>query len=165
MRYNSDGKCNTPAGSGPKNISGWRQSVVGRPSRDAITSLFPNREKFQDAHEALQGSKLCAGDFAQTVREMRRGDLGYFDPPYVGTYDDYTPEGFSDADQFQLAEMLREQSRRGVTVMISNSDTELVRRWYYWADEIIPTKESRTINSDTKGRVKAPCVLIVARGK
>lgn len=156
-RVNKANKFNAP-------YAEWRPSILGRSSRDAITSLFPNREKFQDAADAIQGTIVMSGDFGRVILRARHGDLVYCDPPYDGTYDGYTPGGFSNNDQKRLALYLEAAHKRGATIMVSNSDTERVRGLYQWADEIVMTEESRTINSDTKGRIKAQCVLIVAKG-
>ncbi len=163
MRFNAAGKCNTPAGSAAKAIS-YRRSIVERVSRDAITSLFPNREIYQDAANALAGASLTAGGFDVQLLFAGAGgrpDIVYLDPPYHRAKYGYGA-GFEDKQQEQLAVLSESLVRDcGVTVICSNSDTPEVRKWWSWAN-IEQTQESRVINSATdKRKEKAPCVLIV----
>lgn len=154
-RVNKAGEFNVPYAKDPR-----RKSMIERSERDAITSLFPNKEKIIRAGESLAGAQIYSGDFARVMRLAASGDVVYCDPPYDGTYDSYTAGGFSEDDQRRLAAQCRMALARGAHVMISNSDTELIRYLYSGAT-IVATKESRTINSDTKGRQKVPCVLVV----
>ena len=42
----------------------------------------------------------------------------------------YTPNGFGDNDQVQLADVFRKLSDRGCFVLLSNSDTPFIRELY-----------------------------------
>jgi DNA adenine methylase len=159
-RVNAKGGFNVPAGDKSK---GWRESVVERKGRDAIGSIFPNKEKWHDVSEALKGSTIYCGDFEAVVNLSGDGDVIYADPPYDGTYNSYTTQGFSADDQARLASALVRAWRRGAAVFASNADTELVRDLYGWA-EILDSTEQRTINADTGGRVPAKCVFIGSPG-
>ena len=75
----------------------------------------------------------------------------YFDPPYHETFTGYTPNGFTEADQVRLALLFDEITQRGHHVVLSNSDTPLIRA-LYGAHEIEVVKAGRAINSDGKGR-------------
>lgn len=159
-RVNKAGKFNVPYGKDK-----YRESVIKRKSRDAIGSLFPHKGKIEAVSRALATTNIFCGDFADVIVLAKAGDVVYCDPPYDGTYDSYTAMGFAEADQERLAEMLYYANQRGATVMVSNADTELVRYLYgEWA-EILPTTERRSINADTGGRGRVPCVLIAAEGK
>ncbi len=79
--------------------------------------------------------KIVCGDYKETLKEAKEGDFVYLDPPYApvsGTsrFTKYTGKGFSLKDQEELAEVFRELDRRGCYVMLSNSDTEFVRKLY-----------------------------------
>lgn len=78
---------------------------------------------------------LC-GDFEDAVCDAQPGDVVYFDPPY--DYDDdgaegfvrYTANQFSRDDLKRLAELCHKLVERGCYVIISNNDTEYVRKCF-----------------------------------
>jgi len=79
--------------------------------------------------------ELVCTDFANLRGYPRRGDAVYFDPPYVplsktSSFAAYTRIGFTLDDQARLAETFTGLARRGVDVVLSNSDTPLARRIY-----------------------------------
>ncbi|MCU0681259.1 MAG: Dam family site-specific DNA-(adenine-N6)-methyltransferase [Polyangiaceae bacterium] len=84
---------------------------------------------------ALAGAELVVSDFAEVAAEARRGDLAYFDPPYVplsatASFTSYTSKGFSPADQERLRDQARALAARGVTALISNSSAPAVHELY-----------------------------------
>lgn len=109
---------------------------------------------------------IQAADFAVVAERAEANDVVYFDPPYVpvsptSDFTSYTSKGFKLADQERLARLFKTLAKRGVKVMASNSDTELVRQLY--ADfDICEIQARRNINS--KGAKRGPVgeVLIVA---
>ena len=59
----------------------------------------------------------------------------YFDPPYVpvsasSSFTSYTKDGFGSLEQILLRDHSRSLKKKGVFVMLSNADHELVRNWY-----------------------------------
>ncbi|QVV62314.1 DNA adenine methylase, partial [Leclercia sp. Colony189] len=54
----------------------------------------------------------------------------YCDPPYDGTFSGYHTAGFSDDDQYDLASILERRASEGHPVIVSNSDTRLIRSLY-----------------------------------
>lgn len=121
---------------------------------------LPGMEQILAVSTALAGAKVHCGDALELIEDAGDNDIIYADPPYHGTFSDYTALGFDDADQTALAQELRNAHRRGAEVYAHNADTELVRRLYGWA-EIIPLGERRSINSKRGERGKVPCVLVV----
>lgn len=176
-RLNGDGDFNVPFGKRatkkPKNQPAegtlslmyteepYRESVVTRESRDDIGSLFPHKGKLEAVARALATSTITCGDFEPVVDQACEGDFILADPPYDGAGEMYTSAGFDAGDQRRLAGALKRAVDRGAAVMMTNSDTPLIRELYAWA-EVRATSESRTINSDVKGRQRAACVLALA---
>lgn len=79
--------------------------------------------------------QILQGDFANAVAEAIDGDLVYFDPPYIplsetSSFTSYTHEGFSYEDQVRLRNTVRDLTRRGVNVILSNSSSPLVEDLY-----------------------------------
>lgn len=101
------------------------------------------------ASTALSAAVLTSADFGDITPQA--GDVVYCDPPYDGCYDKYTADGFTADDQERLADAVHAWADNDVFVMVSNSDTPLVRRLY--ADcYVTRVPGSRRVNSDTSGR-------------
>lgn len=114
-RVNQSGALNSPFGD-------------GRPVRIDLDNL-------RGAAAVLRRADLLSGDFRETVADARRGDVVYFDPPYVPASDTanftgYTAGGFGTEEQCWLARLARQLTERGVHVLVSNSDTALTREIY-----------------------------------
>lgn len=153
-RVNRKGAHNVPYGD-----AGYRPSVVGRKSRDAIGSLFPHKGKLEALGAALRGAVLLCQDFAYTVAQAPDGALIYADPPYHGVYDSYTAEGFSEADHIRLATALWHAHARGCKIVLHNSKTELIQYLYGDWLEVLPIDEKRPIAADPSKRERAKCVI------
>ena len=120
---------------------------------------MPTLEQILEVSRALSHSEIFSGDFERLVREAREGDVLYVDPPYHGTFGDYTALGFSDADHERLAAALFEARKRGAVFLLHNSDTEFVRSLYDWAN-VIEIDERRNVNSKGDGREAVGCVVV-----
>jgi hypothetical protein len=96
----------------------------------------------------------------------RRGDLIYLDPPYdpvskTASFTSYTSQPFGQLEQARLARLFGKLSASGARVVLSNSDTPLIRNLYRdFRVEQVWT--NRTINSNTRKRGKVAEVLISA---
>ena len=94
-----------------------------------------DEENLRAVARVLRGVKLDVRPFAEVLDHARRGDLVYFDPPYVplsatASFTGYLPGGFGPDDQRRLAEVFGKLGRRGVRVMLSNADAREVRTLY-----------------------------------
>jgi DNA adenine methylase len=160
-RVNKKGVYNVPYGD-----AGYRASVVNRRSRDAITSLFPHKGKFEALSDALSGASILHTDFQNTISYAAHGGeraLIYVDPPYHGVYDSYTAEGFSEEDQERLAEELYYAHKRGADIIFHNANTDLIQYLYKDWLEVIPVDEKRPIAADPSSRQAAPCIVATTR--
>ena len=85
------------------------------------------------------------------------GDLVYFDPPYVpvsetASFTAYTQGGFDLSDQERLRDVAAALKDKGVSVLLSNSDTPPVRSLYrrgFTSGQVMMT---RAINSKATAR-------------
>lgn len=112
----------------------------------------------------LRQANIIVGDFEKTVASAKRGDFVYFDPPYVpvsefSDFTRYTLVPFTKADQVRLRDVALALKQRGVFVLLSNSDTTLVREWYS-KFEISEVRASRAVNCKADGRGKVTELLI-----
>jgi DNA adenine methylase len=118
--------------------------------------LICDEEAILGASLALQQVQLKVNSFEKTVQQARSGDFVYFDPPYVpltstSSFTSYTAVNFGEQKQAALAETVRSLNSRGCLVLVSNSDTKLVRELY--RGFVIETVRcSRSINSIGTGR-------------
>lgn len=93
-------------------------------------------EELQTAIEHLQNAKIVCASFEETVKTAKKGDVVYFDPPYLpveGTekaFTEYAKSGFELDKQKLIVEIGEEYSKRGITVVVSNHSSELSRELY-----------------------------------
>lgn len=81
------------------------------------------------AEKAVRATFICAS-YDETLAMLQAGDVVYCDPPYDGTFSGYHTAGFSDDDQYNLASILVRRSSEGHPIIVSNSDTHLIRSFY-----------------------------------
>ncbi len=113
----------------------------------------------------LQMATLRCGPWQATVADAAKGDLIYFDPPYVpvsatSSFTAYAAGGFTDDHQAELAAAVRDLVRRGVHVRVSNSDCKRVRQLYKGL-RIVKVKVARSINADAARRGAVGEVIVV----
>ena len=95
-------------------------------------NLF-SEENLIACSKRLQGASIKHVGFEKAAMRARRGDLVYFDPPYIpltptSSFSAYSKEGFGEEQHRQLADVIAELTKRGVYVLFSNSDTPLTRQ-------------------------------------
>jgi len=124
-----------------------------------------DRENLLSVHEALRGVDLGVRHFRETVNRARAGDFVYIDPPYhplssTAHFTSYTDASFGEEDQRELGRIFDALTRRGCRVMLSNSDTPLVRE-IYGEHRRFPVLARRSINSkgDRRGKIRELVVL------
>lgn len=96
---------------------------------------YYNRETLMSASRALEAAEVRHLDFEEALLAAVSGDFVYLDPPYVpetrwGDFRRYTAGQFDDRDHRRLATLMWDAARRGVLVMMTNSDTPSVRTIY-----------------------------------
>ena len=111
-------------------------------------------------------SKILEGDAVLDVGAAKAGDLVYFDPPYVplnptSNFTSYTSVGFGLKEQERLAKLFKKLSDRGVKVVLSNSDTPVVRDLYA-GFTIHEVQARRAVNS--KGSSRGPVGEVIVVG-
>ncbi|KEQ56817.1 Modification methylase MjaIII protein [Marine Group I thaumarchaeote SCGC AAA799-N04] len=140
-RVNSKGKFNVP---------------LGRYTNPNIV----NEENLRSVSAILQSSKVSikCRDFEAVLRDAKRGDLVYFDPPYqpvsdTANFTSYTNKDFTDKDLERLADLCNKLDSKGCKVLLSNSDSKQVTDMFSaksWKTDKI--QANRSINSNSKKR-------------
>jgi DNA adenine methylase len=114
-RVNSRGLFNVPMGS-------YRQPRIF------------DEDNLRAVSAVLQDVTIRVAHFSECL-QTPSGGFVYFDPPYVplsstSNFTSYTKEPFGEQQQQELAAVAQELDSKGVRFLLSNSDTELVRRLY-----------------------------------
>jgi DNA adenine methylase len=100
----------------------------------------------------LENVHLSIQDFRDTLNQTRAGDFVYLDPPYfpvssTANFTAYAKEDFGAEEQRELAALYADASKRGVRLMLSNSDTDFIRKLYQ-GFQIHTVQARRMINCD-----------------
>ena len=102
--------------------------------------------------------KMLSTDFENAVKDAKKGDFVYFDPPYdsdTGTFNSYTEEGFGKKQQRRLARVFKELDEKGVYVMLSNHNTTLINELYKdYNIHVIEAKRNINANGKKRGKVE-----------
>ena len=134
------------------NKSGQFNVPIGRYNAPSIY----DPDNIMACHQALQKTRIEYRDF-ETIR-TEAGDFVYCDPPYhpianTASFTKYTSEDFSEGDQIRLRDFALRLHGAGVHVMISNSDTPLVRHLYsHPAFRLSTVQAPRLVNSKASKR-------------
>ena len=139
-RVNSKGKFNVP---------------MGRYTNPNIV----NKENLQATSKALQSEKIkiSCRDFGSIIKDVKRGDFVYFDPPYqpvsdTANFTSYTHRDFTEDDLERLADLANQLNSKGCNVMLSNSNSKTVKKLFSTGWKIKEIKANRAINSNSQKR-------------
>lgn len=144
-RVNSKGKFNVP---------------IGSSKHPAILM----EEDLKEISALLQNVKIKSMPFEEVTNYAKAGNFIYLDPPYYPlkkgkSFTTYTKEAFLEKEQEKLSEVFKELDKKGCKVMLSNSDTDFIKRLYegYNIDTV---QAARMINSDATKRGKISELVI-----
>lgn len=124
-----------------------------------------NKEKLEAISRLLQKTKITAVPFEQAVKNAKLGDFVYFDPPYhpispTSSFTGYNENSFNVDDQIRLRDVFADLTKRGVKVMLSNSNSDFIKSIYSNYKQI-PVKANRMINARASGRGKITELVII----
>jgi DNA adenine methylase len=114
--------------------------------------------------ERLQGSLITHGNFTEAVKNAKKGDFVYFDPPYIPlsateSFSSYAKEGFNISHHELLAKTISQLNNRQVSILLSNSDTKATREIFKENLTLRRILMSRTISS--QGNTRKPVYEIL----
>ena len=115
--------------------------------------------------------KILHQDYKKTVKNARKGDFIYFDPPYAplsptSSFTSYTKDGFGEKEQIELRDLFWKLHKKGCYVMLSNSNSDFINEIYGELTKkdkkikIHKIRANRMINSKASGRGKIKEVLV-----
>ena len=140
-RENKKGKFNVPFGAyaNPKIVDAENLRAVSRYLKSADIDI------------------QCRS-FEYVLEESNEGDFVYFDPPYAPSSDtanfvQYSKGGFGLDDQKRLAEVVHELTNKGVKVMLSNSNMEIVHQLYgRYTIQIVHATRAVSCKGESRGK-------------
>lgn len=123
-----------------------------------------DKENLQGASDALRGVEIGSRDFGTSLREVRKGDLVFADPPYTVSHGEngfilYNEKIFSWEDQERLSRHLRSVDKKGARFLLTNADHPSIRMLYrrFQTHRI---ERSSIIAADPKGRRRVSELVI-----
>jgi DNA adenine methylase len=124
-------------------------------------------EQIMETHELLKNVKILCGDFSYVLDEAEEEDVCYMDPPYhpsseTANFTDYFSDGFKKEEQERLRDLCVSLDRKGVTFVLSNSNTEMIRELYQACTgfKAIPLDTMRMISRKVSSRDSGQDLLI-----
>ena len=118
-----------------------------------------DQDGIRAASASLQNAEILHQDFGRAA--PHNDDFVYCDPPHDRTYAGYTTKRFDADQQRRLRDVCVQWHQEGALVMISNSDTDLIRSLY--ADppfQIESVSAPRYISASGKGRGRVTELII-----
>lgn len=114
-------------------------------------------ENLRACSKRLKDCTITNTSFEKAVAKARKGDLVYFDPPYIplsasASFAAYAKEGFNLSHQELLAKTIENLSTKGVYVLLSNSDTPMTRKIFRRTLTLRKVLMSRSISSSGSTR-------------
>ena len=147
-RVNSKGKFNVP---------------LGRYTNPNIV----NKENLQAVSKILQSEKIkiSCRDFSSIIKDAKKEDFVYFDPPYqpvsdTANFTSYTHRDFTEDDLERLADLANQLNSKGCNVMLSNSNSKTVKKLFSSGWRIREIKANRAINSNSQKRTGHKEIII-----
>jgi len=124
-------------------------------------------DNLRKVSESLKEVSITNQDYKEVIKNAKKGDYIYFDPPYdplnkTSSFTSYTKEAFLDKQQTELRDTYIKLHKKGCFVMLSNSDTPFINELYgnITGVKISKVKAGRAINSVGSKRGKITEVLV-----
>lgn len=112
----------------------------------------------------LRGAKIAKRDFLSQLDSAQTGDLVYLDPPYLplsssSSFSKYSKLDFDISDHESLATCINSLTKRGVFVVLSNSDTSDTRRIFGESMNLYQISVGRSISAKSESRKRVNEVI------
>lgn len=133
------------------------------PFNNAKNPLLCDAENLTACSKLLQSVEMLDGEYKNCRNFIDEKTFVYIDPPYrpltqTSAFTSYSEKGFSDKEQVELGNFIKEISEIGANVLASNSDPKNVNAEDNFFDNLYSNFEierisaSRMINSNAKKR-------------
>jgi DNA adenine methylase len=159
----------------------WRENsktgAMNAPWGDRKFKGF-DRNKLLEISSILQNTDVKCADFRDNLSSAKGGDFVYLDPPYLpifsqqdiekeptAKFNKYTAKTFELPDLLELADICKKLTSSGVTWILSNRDTPIVRE-IFSEYEIMSFTTHRALAAQSRREVEAhmsPEAIIIGR--
>lgn len=126
--------------------------------------LICDQKNLRECSNVLKTVTISCRPFEMVLQDAIPGDVVYFDPPYIplsnsAYFTAYEKSGFGMENQRLLADVFAELDKKGVSVVLSNSDVPWIDE-AYGVFNIRRVEATRMVNSNAKRRGKIGEVLV-----
>ena len=80
-------------------------------------------EEFEEVHNSFKNASLTSVDYLQSLKNVKKGDLVYLDPPYFDTVNYYGQEVFTKKNHIDLKNEIQRLINKEAYVILSNSNS------------------------------------------
>ena len=147
-RVNKSGKYNVPYG--------YRENIK------------LNYENIINVHESLKNVQISTNDFYNVVKNVKKNDLVFLDPPYTVTHNNngfvqYNKNIFCIEQQYRLAKLINELKEIGAYYILTNAAHPTIREIFNNGDKVFELERSSLIGGKNAKRGKY-AELIITNG-
>ncbi len=144
-RVNKDGTFNVPVGT--------KENVV-----------LPT-DNFSGVSKQLAKVEIRACDYTDSILKAKSDDFLFVDPPYVtkrhnGAFIKYNERLFSWSDQVVLRDVLLEAKKKGVQILATNANNNLIRKLYENDFDVSTISRASVISGENGGRGRCSELVI-----
>lgn len=116
-----------------------------------------DRDNLFDISQRLNGAEITHTDYRTALKEVKKGDLVYLDPPYIplnisSSFSKYAKDDFTLENQKELSSQITELTKRSASVILSNSDTPETREIFGSSLNLFQIDASRAISAKASSR-------------
>jgi len=99
------------------------------------TPSILNYDSLKSISHLLKDIEIVSCSYQSVLNNSKKGNFIYLDPPYpplnkTAFFNSYTKDLFGINEQIELANYANQMSKRGCLILISNADTQEVRKLY-----------------------------------
>jgi DNA adenine methylase len=88
----------------------------------------PANEVFEQCSRRLRGARFVNGDFEDVLKQAKKGDLVYMDPPYAvrakRVFREYDPSTFTHGDIARLRSWMERLNAGGINFVVSYAESD-----------------------------------------
>jgi DNA adenine methylase len=145
----------------------YRENASGKfnvPHGNRKSNSFHELHSIMRASEVLKKAIIRHGGYQDALRDARAGDFIYLDPPYVplsstSNFTQYLGANFGNLEHIKLKKLFQDLDQRGCLLMMSNSDTKIVKDLYKEFN-FTEVMAERAVNCKALGRGKITELVI-----
>lgn len=106
-----------------------KQGIFNVPMGSYKNPKICDVENLMLVSKKLQSVEIITGDYKNTEKFVDENTFVYFDPPYrpiskTSEFTSYTEESFNDNNQIELAEYVKQLSKKGAKILVGNINKE-----------------------------------------